>query len=178
MKHVNPLRPIDLSWPFAIWGIDIMGILPRAPGGFKFLFIVINTFTKWMEAMPVVNITQEAAVKFLQSIIYRFNVPRRVLTDNETQFKGAKFVRWCVDFGIHHQPSLTAHPQTNGQVERANRFILQGMKIRMFHDLEARGRIWHKELPSVLWALHTNVNRAIRDTPFNLVYGAEAMLPP
>jgi hypothetical protein len=70
-----------------------MGILPRAPGGFKFLFIVINTFTKWMEAMPVVNITQEAAVKFLQSIIYRFNVPRRVLTDNETQFKGAKFVR-------------------------------------------------------------------------------------
>jgi hypothetical protein len=70
-----------------------VGILPRAPGGFKFLFIVINTFTKWMEAMPVVNITQEAAVKFLQSIIYRFNVPRRVLTDNETQFKGAKFVR-------------------------------------------------------------------------------------
>jgi hypothetical protein len=70
-----------------------MGILPRAPGGFKFLFIVINTFTKWMEAMPVVNITQEAAVKFLQSIIYRFNVPRRVLIDNETQFKGAKFVR-------------------------------------------------------------------------------------
>jgi hypothetical protein len=64
-----------------------VGILPRAPGGFKFLFIVINTFTKWMEAMPVVNITQEAAVKFLQSIIYRFNVPRRVLTDNETQFK-------------------------------------------------------------------------------------------
>jgi hypothetical protein len=52
------------------------------------------------------------------------------------------------------------------------------MKARMFHDLEARGRNWHKELPSVLWALHTNVNRATRDTPFNLVYGADAMLPP
>jgi hypothetical protein len=37
-----------------------MGILPRAPGGFRFLFIVIDTLTKWMEAMPVVNITQEA----------------------------------------------------------------------------------------------------------------------
>jgi hypothetical protein len=61
-----------------------MGILPRAPGGFKFLFITIDTFTKWMEAMPVVNITQEVVVKFLQSIIYRFGVPRRVLTDNET----------------------------------------------------------------------------------------------
>jgi hypothetical protein len=85
-KHANPLRPIDLSWPFAIWGIDIVGILPRAPRGFRFLFVVIDTFTKWMEAMPVVNITQEAAVKFLQSIIYRFGVTRRVLTDNKTQF--------------------------------------------------------------------------------------------
>jgi transposase InsO family protein len=89
-------------------------ILPRELGGFRFLFIVIDTFTKWMEAMPVVNITQEAAVKFLQSIIYRFGIHRRVLIDNITQFKGVKFVRWYADFGIHHQPSLAAHPQTNG----------------------------------------------------------------
>jgi hypothetical protein len=51
------------------------------------------------------------------------------------------------------------------------------MKIRMFQDLEARGRNWHKELPSVLWAMRININRATRDTPFNLVYGAEAVLP-
>jgi transposase InsO family protein len=178
MKQANPLRSIDISWPFAIWGIDIMGILPRALGGFRFLFITIDTFTKWMEDMPVVNITQELAVKFLQSIIYRFGVPRSVLTYNGTQFKGAMFVRCCTDFGIHHLPSSKAHPQTNGQVEKANRLILQGMKIRMFHDLKVRGRNWYKELPSVLWSLCTNVNRAARDTPFNLVYGAEAVLPP
>jgi transposase InsO family protein len=65
----------------------------------------------------VVNIMQEAVVKFLQSIIYRFDIPRWVLTDNMTQFKGAKIVRCSVDFGIHHQPSSIAHPQTNGQVE-------------------------------------------------------------
>jgi transposase InsO family protein len=178
MKHVNPLRPIDLSWTFTIWGIDIVGVLPRAPGGFRFLFVAIDTFTKWIEVMPVVNITQEVAVKFLQSIIYRFSVPRRVLTDNRTQFKGVKFVRCCVNFGIHHQPSSASHPQTNGQVERTNRFILQGTKTRMFHNLKARGRNWHKELPSVLWALCTNVNRPTRDTPFNLVCGADAVLPP
>jgi hypothetical protein len=66
----------------------------------------------------------------------------------------------------------------NGQVERTNGLLLQGMKIKMFQDLEARGRNWHKELPSVLWALRTNINRATRDTPFNLVYGAEAVLLP
>jgi hypothetical protein len=51
------------------------------------------------------------------------------------------------------------------------------MKARMFHDLEAKGKNWHTELPSVLWALQTNVNRATRDTPFHLVYGAHAVLP-
>jgi hypothetical protein len=40
-------------------------MLPRAPGGFMLLFMAIDTFTKCMEAMVVVNITQEAAVKFL-----------------------------------------------------------------------------------------------------------------
>jgi hypothetical protein len=57
MKHANPLRPIDLYWSFAIWGIDIMGVLPRAPERFRFLFVAIDTFTKWMEVMLVVNIT-------------------------------------------------------------------------------------------------------------------------
>jgi hypothetical protein len=42
-----------------------MAVLPRALGGFRFLFFAIDTFTKWMEAMLVVNITQDAAVKFL-----------------------------------------------------------------------------------------------------------------
>jgi hypothetical protein len=126
----------------------------------------------------VVNITQEVTVKFLKSIIYRFSVLKRVITDNGTQFKGAKFLRCCTDFGIHHQPSSTAHPQTNGQVERTNWLLLQGMKTRIFQNLEAKGQNWHKELPSVLWALWTNINRATRDTPFSLVYGAEALLPP
>jgi hypothetical protein len=61
-----------------------VGIVPRDPGGFIYLFIGVDTFTKWMEAMLAVNITQDAVVKFLQSIIYRFDVPRRVLTDNGT----------------------------------------------------------------------------------------------
>jgi hypothetical protein len=94
------------------------------------------------------------------------------------KFKGAKFLRCYADFKIHHQPSSAAHPQTNGQVESSNGLLLQGMKTRMLHDLEAKDKNWHKELPSVLWALWTNINRATRDTPFSLVYGAEAVLPP
>jgi hypothetical protein len=52
------------------------------------------------------------------------------------------------------------------------------MKIRILHDLEARGKNWQNELPSMLWPLRPNINRVTRDTPFNLVYGADAVLPP
>jgi hypothetical protein len=46
MKHVNLLWSIDISCPFAVWGIDIMDILPRAPGSFRYLFVKIDMFTK------------------------------------------------------------------------------------------------------------------------------------
>jgi hypothetical protein len=52
------------------------------------------------------------------------------------------------------------------------------MKTRMFQDLEVKGKNWHKELPTVLWALRTNVSRATRAMPFSLVDGTEAVLPP
>jgi hypothetical protein len=75
-------------------------------------------------------------------------------------------------------PSSAAHPQMNWQVERTNGLLLQGMKTRMFQDLEAKDKNWHKELPLVLWALRTNVNRATRATPFSLIYEAKVVLPP
>jgi hypothetical protein len=70
-----------------------------------------------------------------------------------------------------------AHPMTNGQVERANGMILQGLKPRIYSDLHKFGRRWMKELPSVVWSLRTTPSRATSFTPFFLVYGAEAVLP-
>jgi hypothetical protein len=70
-----------------------------------------------------------------------------------------------------------AHPMTNGQVERANDMILQGLKPRIYNDLNKFGKRWMKELPSVVWSLRTTPSRATGFTTFFLVYGAEAILP-
>jgi hypothetical protein len=67
-----------------------------------------------------------------------------------------------------------AHPMMNGQVERANDMILQGLKPRIYNDLNKFGKRWMKELPSVVWSLRTTPSRATGFTPFFLVYGAEA----
>jgi hypothetical protein len=51
------LQMIPPSWPFAVWGVDILGPCPRAVGEYRFLFIAIDKFTKWPKAPPMVNIT-------------------------------------------------------------------------------------------------------------------------
>jgi ribonuclease HI len=85
------LQMIPPSWPFAVWGVDILGPFPRAVGGYRFLFVAIDKFTKWPEATPVVNITQGAVVAFLRSIVCRFGVPSHIITDNGTQFTSRLF---------------------------------------------------------------------------------------
>jgi hypothetical protein len=67
-------------------GVDILGPFPRAIGGYQFLFVTIDKFTKWPEATPMVNIIQGAVVAFLKSIVCRFGVPSHIITDNRTQF--------------------------------------------------------------------------------------------
>jgi hypothetical protein len=78
-----------------------------------------------------------------------------------------------------------AHPHTNGQVERANGMILQGLKPRILTQegndvhaqLNTRAGRWATKVPSVLWSLWTMPNRSTSFTPFFMVYGPEAVLP-
>ena len=79
--------------------------------------------------------------------------------------------------GIQLNFALVAHPQTNGQVEKANRIICNGLKKRLLAPLERAKHAWVDELPSVLWSLRTTLNAATQETPFFLVHGAEAVLP-
>ena len=65
------------------------------------------------------------------------------------------------------------HPQTNGQVECANRVLLRGLKRK----LEKAKGTWAEEVPRNVWAYHTTPQSTTRETPFNLVYGLDAMIP-
>jgi transposase InsO family protein len=172
------LQMIPPSWPFAVWGVDILGPFPRAVGGYRFLFVAIDKFTKWPEATPMVSITQGAAVAFLKSIVCRFGVPNRIITDNGTQFKSCLFQEYCEGIGTQLCFASVAHPRSNDQVERANAEILRGLKTRTYDCLKKHGANWVNELPSVLWGNRTTPSRATEETPFFLVYGAEACLPP
>jgi transposase InsO family protein len=112
--------------------------------------VAIDKFSKWIEARPIAKIKSEQAVQFFTDIIHRFGVPNSIITDNGTQFTGKKFLEFCDDYHIRVDWSALAHPQTNGQVERANGLILQGLKPIIFNKLNKFGRRWLTELPSVI----------------------------
>nr|CAE03836.3 OSJNBb0013J13.13 [Oryza sativa Japonica Group] len=171
------LQTIPLSWLFAVWGLNILGPFRRAPGGFEYLYVAVDKFTKWPEAYPVIKIDKHSALKFIRGITARFGVPNRIITDNGTQFTSELFGDYCEDMGIKLCFASPAHPRSNGQVERANAEILKGLKTKTFNILKKHGDLWIEELPAVLWANRTTPSRATGETPFFLVYGAEAVLP-
>jgi transposase InsO family protein len=113
-------------------------------------------------------------VLFFTDNVHRFGVPNCIITDNGTQFTGKMFLDFYDNHHIRVLLSAVTHPKINGQVERANGMVLQGLKPRIFDKLNKHGKKWAVELPSVLWSLRTTVSRATGFTPFFLVYGSEA----
>jgi transposase InsO family protein len=88
------------------------------------LLVAIDKFSKWIEAHPITSIRSEQAVLFFTDIVHRFGVPNYIITDNNTQFSGKKFLDFCDNHHIRVLWSTIAHPKTNGQVERANGMVL------------------------------------------------------
>ena len=117
-------------------GVDILGPFPKSVGGYEYLYVAIDKFTKWHESLAVKNIDKNSAVKFLRGIISRFGVPSRIITDNGTQFTNALFEAYCEDMGIKVCYASSHHPLSNAQAERANAKIHRGLKTWTFENLK------------------------------------------
>jgi len=177
-KHTpsSVLKTIPITWPFAVWGLDMVGPFRTARGGMTHQLVTVDNFTKWIEAKPIKKLDGSTAVTFMKDIILRYGYPHNIITDNDTNFAKGVFARFCGDKRIRLDLAAVAHPKTNGQAERSNGLVLSGIKPRLIEPLERSPGCWLDELPAVLWSLRTTPNRSTGYTPFFLVYGAEAVL--
>jgi transposase InsO family protein len=147
------------------------------PGGHVYMLVAVDKFTKWVEVAPVTTQDSTAAINFIKSIVFRFGVPQSIITDNGTNFTSKEFKNYCESLGIKLKFASVAHPKSNGQVEKANDLICNGIKKRLLAPLEKAKHAWVDEVPSVLWSLRTTPNATTQEMPFFLVHGAEAVLP-
>ena len=141
---------IPLSWPFAVWELDLVGKLPRVVGGYEYLIVAIDKFTKWVEVESIRAMTAQAAIRFVKGIMSRFGVPNRIITDLGSQFTSGAFRIYCEAMGTKICYASVAHPRSNGLVERANSEVLRGLKTKTFDRFKDGGRKWIYELPTVL----------------------------
>lgn len=140
---------------------DIARPFPMAAYQRRFLQVAVNYFTKWVEAEPVGSITSKVLERFVwQNIITRFSVPNTIITDNGRQFTSKQLQNFCKEWHIHHKTTSVEHLPTNGQVELANKIIVQGIKKR----LDSAKGIWVEELSSVLWAHKTTEQTTTKET--------------
>ncbi|XP_074342649.1 uncharacterized protein LOC141680280 [Apium graveolens] len=107
--------------PFDTWGVDIMGPFSPTKGNIRFLLVVVDYMTKWVEAKAVAHTTSTVCQKkFHEHILTRFRIPCVLITDNGRQFIEAEFEEYLTAYGIQHRRLSMAYPQSNGQVKITN----------------------------------------------------------
>lgn len=169
------LHPMMSSWPFESWGTDVIGpIDPPSSQGHRFILAAIDYFSKWEEAIPLRHVTSQHVLKFFRDhIVYRFGIPRRIISDNGTTFKSTKINNFVRRHNIEWRYSTIYYPQANGLAEAFNKTLIRILK----KSLDDNKRQWHEKMVEALWAYRTTYRTPTKSTPYSLVFGTEAILP-
>jgi transposase InsO family protein len=152
--------------------VDLVGPLPVATCGARYLLTVIDRTSRWPEAVPLSTITAErCADAFVEGWVTRFGVPETVTTDRGTQFTSATWACLARTLGFKHVMTSSYHPQANGMVERLHRQIKEALKAR------GCGTAWAEHIPWVMLGLRAAPKDESGLSAARLVYGEELVLP-
>lgn len=127
-----------------------------------------------MEAKATVRNDARTTAKFLyENIFTRFGLPIEIVSDQGVHFINEVIAFLLEEFMVVHKRSAPYHPQANGQAESSNKTICTALT-----KVVSESRTdWEQKLSSVLWAYRTAYKTAVGATPFDLVYGINAILP-
>nr|GFB00667.1 reverse transcriptase domain-containing protein [Tanacetum cinerariifolium] len=85
--------------------------------GNKYILVVVDYLSKWVEAKAFPTNDARVVVKFLKSLFSRFGTPKAIISDRGTHFCNDQFSRVMAKYGVTHRLSTAYHPQISGQVE-------------------------------------------------------------
>ena len=145
-----PLNPISTEAPFQQWELDFIGeIHPPSPGQHKWILIVTDYFTKWIEDAPIRNATDVVIIKFLiENILSRFGYSRKLVTDNAQSFKSEKMINFYQNHNVILSHSTPYYPQGNGLAESSNKSLVRIIKKL----LSENKKNWDSKLVYAFWA--------------------------
>lgn len=151
---------------------DIVGPLPETPRKNMFILVVSDYFTKWTESYPIPN--QEAttvAEKLVSEFICRFGIPRNLQSDQGTNFESRVFAEICKLLDIEKTRFTPMRPQSDGQVERFNRTLVEMLRGKIREDQKD----W--DLHVCMMAYRGAVHESTGVSPNLLMLGRELEVP-
>ena len=128
-------------------------ITPKALNGHRFIFVVIDYFTKWVEAASYASVTKALVARFIRKeIICRYGLLKRIISDNDLNLNNDMVTEVYTRFKIKHHNSIPYRPKMNDAVEAANKNVK-----KIIAKATETYKDWHEKLP---FALHAYRNRS------------------
>jgi hypothetical protein len=171
----GPLNPFVASYPREVMAWDVMGPLPTSNRGNKYIVVVMDMFSRWVEMGPVKDIQAETLADFMWTrVISRYGPPVRIHSDRGTNLNATVIRKLYEIWGISKSTTVAYYPQGNGMVERMNRVIQDAVAKK---NLNGDKRDWDECLPSVAFAYNVTPHAETQMSPFSLFLGGEPNIP-
>ncbi|CAM4684497.1 unnamed protein product [Lepidochelys kempii] len=117
-KRNAPLKSQVYKGPWMALQIDFVGPLPRTQRGNQYLLVIVDPFSKWVEAFPLKAKTAKATAKvLLEQVFSQWGIPAEMESDQGSHFTG-QFFRDCLKLvGVLQRLHIPYRPQSSGMVE-------------------------------------------------------------
>jgi hypothetical protein len=173
-KPAVEMQSLEVNEPMSVWAMDICGPFPESEDGNKYILVMGDLFTKWIEAVALKEVSAPTVARaMVDQVICRFGAPRMFLSDQGANFM-SEFVGEVMDICNSTRVRTCAfHPQTNGFIERFNKTMAEQLSMYVSHDQKD----WDKFLQPVLWAYRTVEQASSGFTPYEAMFGASPRLP-
>ena len=111
--------------------VDLVGPLPQSQG-FTYLFTIVDRFTHWPEAVPLMDMTTlSCAWALIATWITKFGVPSHISSDRGSEFTYELWTAVCQLLGTQYHCTTAYHPQANGLVEQFHHHLKTAMHAKL-----------------------------------------------
>ena len=173
VQEKAPLVPIHSTAPFEMICIDFLH-LDVCQGGFEYVLLVTDHFSKYTQAYATKNKSSKAAAeKLFNEYIPQFGFPKKIHHDMGGEFNSSLFAELHRLTGMRMSNTTPYHPMGNGLVERMNRTLINMLKALQ----EKEKKQWKKHLSKLMFAYNSTVHKSTGYSPFFLLFGRESRLP-
>lgn len=168
------LHPLPKGqYPLSIYHLDHLGPLASTHKSYRFIFSVVDSFSKFVWIYPVKSTTTVEVIQKMEVQRTVFGNPEIIISDRGTAFTSTQFGEYCQAQNIKHTLTTTGVPRGNGQIERVNGVIVPVLTKLSLNKPDE----WYKHTNNLQRFLNCTWHRSIQKTPFEILFGVKMRNP-